>query len=232
MTDPPVVPITRLDLRFAPRPWVFAEQRRAEIDRHFAARKRDKPALWNGRVLILHEWEIGEGLLRGAYLESDYASFLAWRDWDFPDVSVKNCFGMGALRSADGAFLLGLMAEHTANAGTIYFPAGTPEPRDISGTTVDLGHSVMRELTEETGLGGADIMPEAGWHAVLAGPRIAMIRVLQARESAVSLQTRIRAHLAREPVPELAGIRIVRGLSDLDPRMPIFVTAYLRHVWA
>jgi hypothetical protein len=29
--------------------WPFAQARRADIDRHFAARQRERPALWNGR---------------------------------------------------------------------------------------------------------------------------------------------------------------------------------------
>ena len=68
---------------------------------------------------------------------------------------------------------------------------------------------------------------EPGWHAVLAEPRIALMKVMHARESAVALRTRILEHLAREHEPELADIRIVRGPADLDPRMPPFVTAFL-----
>src|SRR6266576_268539 len=101
MSDVPIIPLTRLDLRF----------------------------------------------------EVDFASFIAWRDWGFPDKSVRNCFPMAALRSSDGAFLLGVMGSHTATAGQIYFPAGTPDPNDINGNTVDLERGVIRELIEETGLG-------------------------------------------------------------------------------
>ena len=70
-----------------------------------------------------------DGALRlaGVYFETDYADFVAWRDFGHPGEPVENCFSMAALRSADGAFLLGEMAAHTVNAGRIYFPAGTPD---------------------------------------------------------------------------------------------------------
>ena len=55
-----------------------------------------------------------------SYFETDFASFLAWRDWGFPDAGVFNGFGVGALRAADGAFVLGEMAHHTSNAGRNY----------------------------------------------------------------------------------------------------------------
>ena len=121
-----VVRIERLELAFAPRPWAFAENRRAEIMQHFDALRREKPALWNGRVLLLQDHAVAAGVFRGDYFETDYASFVAWRDWGFPDASVRNCFSLGALRAADGSFLLGVMGSQTLNAGKVYFPAGTP----------------------------------------------------------------------------------------------------------
>jgi hypothetical protein len=55
---------------------------------------------------------------------TDYADFVAWRAIGDSDEPVVNCFAMAALRSADGAFLLGEMAPHTMNGGQIYFPSG------------------------------------------------------------------------------------------------------------
>lgn len=171
------------------------------------------------------------GTWRGTCFETAFADFVAWRDWGFPDRTVANLFGMGALRCADGAFLLGVMAAHTVNAGRVYFPAGTPDPSDIVDGRLDLGGNVLREITEETGLGTGDFAITPGWHAVLAGASIAMMRVLSAHQPAAVLRERILAHLAREQQPELADIRIVRAASDLDPMMPDFVTAFLAHIW-
>jgi len=227
-----VGPVDRLELSFVPRGWPFADERRAEIDAHFAQLQRSKPGLWNGQVLLLHEHTLTARVLRGSFLATDYASFLAWRDWDFPDAAIRNCFAMAALRAADGGFLLGVMNAHTANAGRIYFPGGTPDLDDVVDGRVDLAGSICRELKEETGLDTAEFSAEPGWYAVIGGARIALIKILRAKDGAETLGERILAHLSREPQPELADIRVVRGPDDLDPMMPAFVPAFLRHIWA
>ncbi|HEY2136482.1 MAG TPA: NUDIX hydrolase [Xanthobacteraceae bacterium] len=225
-----VVAIDQIAFEFAPWSWPFASERRGEIDAHFAHRRVDTPRLWNGRVVLATGCRIAGRGISGTCFETDFASFLAWRDWGCPDPAITNCFAMGALRSSDGAFLLGVMGTHTANAGLVYFPAGTPEPADIVAGRLDLAGSITREIAEETGLAAGDYAAEAGWHAVPAGPRLALIKVLAVPMTADALRRRIREHLAREPEPELADIRIVRGRGDFDPMMPAFVTAYLGHV--
>jgi 8-oxo-dGTP pyrophosphatase MutT (NUDIX family) len=229
--DVRVVRVERLELAFAPRPWPWADRHRAEIDAHFTALRRDNPTLWNGRVLLMHSHALAGAVFRGAYLETDYASLLAWRDWRFPDRDMRNSYSLAAVKSADGGFLLGVMNAHTANAGHIYFPCGTPDPSDVIGGGVDLDASLRRELAEETGLDAGEFEPEPGWYTVFAGARIAQIKVLHARDTAAALRERAIDHLRREQRPELADIRVVRSLADLDPAMPKFVTAFLRNWW-
>jgi 8-oxo-dGTP pyrophosphatase MutT (NUDIX family) len=227
-----VVAVERLDLRFKPRAWPWAEANRAFVERHFARARERRPALWNGRVLLLHRFAIEAGVFRGAYLETDFASFLAWRDAGFPDPSVRNCFSAGALRAEDGAFLLGRMARHTANAGKVYFPAGTPDPGDVGADgAVDLMGSVLRELKEETGLAATEVSPGPRWHAVLAGARIGLMRLLRLRENSEIAAARIRAFIAREKEPELEDVVIVRGPADFVAEMPDYVRAYLESEW-
>jgi 8-oxo-dGTP pyrophosphatase MutT (NUDIX family) len=232
VTDIRILRVERLELVFSPWPWPFATENDKAIERHFAELKRTKPAIWNGRTLLLGEHSIADGVFHGRYFETDYASFLAWRFWGFPDQSVKHCFALGALRGSDGGFLLGVMGAHTVNAGRIYFPAGLPDPSDVTGDTVDLAGNIRREVAEETGLTRDAYTAESGWYTILAGPRVAQIKILHADESAARLRERILDHLAREREPELAGIRIVRAPADFDPMMPPFVTAFLRHVWS
>jgi 8-oxo-dGTP pyrophosphatase MutT (NUDIX family) len=228
MTEEPFLfEVERLDLSFTPKPWAFAADRRAEIDAYFAGLQSEKPAIWNGRVLLLHRQVVRGGVFHGDYLETDYASFAAWRHWGSPHTGVHDCFGAAAVMGTDGAFLLGVMASHTFNAGMIYFPCGTPGPEDIVDGRVDLEFSLRRELKEETGLDAVELAAQPGWLTVVDGPRIAQIKLMRSDVAADALRARILAHLAHEKQPELSDIRIVRAPTDFDPAMPRFVTAFL-----
>lgn len=232
MSDFRVVPIDRLELAFETHFWLFADERRAQIDAHWARLVREKPSMWNGQVLMAHRWALEGRVFRGAHFACDFASLLAWRDWDYPDDNVKNGFGAAAIRCADGAFLLGVQGAHTANGGVIYFPAGMVDMSDVKGDTVDLYGNVWREIGEETGLGKADLTEEPGWSTVFIGPRIAHIKTVHSRESAEQLRERILAFIAREKEPELSDIVIVRKPSDCSDKFAPFVMAFLHSVWS
>jgi len=219
--------VTTLDLRVTPRPWPFAEARAAEISAHFAEAQRAKPKLWNGKVLLARNPRFVADGFSADYFEADFASFLAWRDWGFPDREVFNGFGMGALRSSDGAFVLGEMGADTANAGRIYFPSGTPDLDDVRNDVMDVAGSVSREVEEETGISPADYRAASHWTCVATGASIAMMRILDVDMPADTLRARIEANLARQSAPELSAIHLVRARADLSSAMPRFVTAFL-----
>lgn len=226
MTEIVIRRIETLQLRFLPRPWDFAQDRREEIDSYFETLKQRTP-LWNGRVLLMFEHAVEGATLRGAYLETDFASFIAWRDWGFPDKTMRNCFAPAMLRGSDDGYVLGVMGEQTANAGQIYFPCGTPDPDDIRDGQVDLDGSARRELLEETGISANELDIDPGWYAVFAGPRIAMMKPMRSIETADVLRQRIRDYIAQESRPELADAYIVRILEDIDGRMPDFMRFFI-----
>jgi 8-oxo-dGTP pyrophosphatase MutT (NUDIX family) len=233
MSDKPTIfHVDRLDLHFAPKPWDFAVTRRPEIDAYFAELQRQKPEIWNGRVLLLHTQVVRDGVFHGAYLEADFASFTAWRHWGWPHSGVRDCFGAAAISAADGAVVLGVMGAHTVNAGWIYFPCGTPDLSDLAGDTVDLAASVARELKEETGCDISEFRADPGWTTVVDGARIVHVKLLRSAETAENLRARILTYLATEQQPELADIYIVRGRADVDPAMPRFMTAFLENYFA
>jgi len=227
---PAIHRVSRLDLTVRPWCWAFADERRSEISAHFAALRVKTPALWNGRILLGRNPVFERDCFRADYFETDFASFLAWRDWGFPEKSVFNGFGMGALRGNDGAFVLGEMAASTANAGRIYFPSGTPDLSDVRDGALDIAGSILREVREETGLSRTDYRADPVWYCVDAGPLIAVIQLLDVDMPGERLRGWIARTLAGQRSPELGAIHLVRGPEDFTPAMPVFVTAFIDHV--
>jgi hypothetical protein len=56
--------------------------------------------------------------------------------------------------------------------------------------------------------------------------------VLNLDMPAETARGRIEANLAREAEPELSAIHLVRGMDDLLPSMPRFVTAFVAQQFA
>lgn len=223
-----IVALDELDFCIEPYEWHWAKDNRADIDRHFARMREQRPQLWNGQVLVLNRWQLDGAKLSGTFFQTDFASFVCHRAFGFPDPNAISCFGGGALRTACGAYLLGIMASHTANAGRVYFPAGTPDLADVrEGGVVDLAGSVIKELREEAGIENGDVVISGKWHAVFAGFRIALYLGVESPDSFDTLAGKIRGHIASEKVPELSDVVAVRSRADFSPAMPAFIRAYL-----
>ena len=219
-------PITHFD-------WTFVRENSEAIDSHWNALRAARPALFNGKVFLMHNFRIETNASRctmqAEHFETDFKNFLAWRDFGFPDQRVKNSFAMAALQGADGGFILGRMGEHTSNAGLVYFPAGTPDRDDICGDVLDFERSARRELAEETGLGLDGCDSQFGWSVVLAGPRLACMKAMRSEAPALALQQQARAFLALQEEPELSDVLVASHSSHIDPAvMPDFMLAFLR----
>jgi len=225
-----IIALDRVEITVEQWSWDFAKTRRKDIDQHFA-RLAETRSVWNGRVLLLNRYDIQDGAFHGSCFETDYASLMAWCQWDFPDPGVYNFYAAAALRAADGAYLVGEMALHTAGAGERYFPSGTPEPTDtMDGRVVDLHANLCRELLEETGIAIAELEEAPGWLLVRDRNYLALMKQVTAHQNADELRNRIIRFLEKESQPEFSDIHIVRSRSDLDSRIPIWAIGYLEAV--
>jgi hypothetical protein len=229
-----IVRFARIEARLEPFDWRWAEENAEAIATHWAKRKAAKPAIFNGRVLMIAETQEQGETLHARFFATDYANLLAWLDWDAPDRSVQNGFAMGAMAGSDGAFLLGVMGPQTSQAGRVYFPAGTPDLSDVlADGTVDLATSITREIEEETGLAPPDYAIEPGWIVTQVRGYTALMQSVRLPVPAETARARILDHLGRESEPELADIRIARGLADIDEAaMPDYLKAFLRWSFA
>lgn len=231
--DGSIVALRRVEARIEPYDWRFVTERSGEIAEHWRKLSAGKPAMFNGRVLLQHRAAIRDGVFHAGYFATDYAALLAWRDFGTPQSAIRNGFGMAALRAADGAFLLGRMGEHTANAGKVYFAAGTPDEEDVRPDgSLDLAGSVTRELCEETGLSLDEIVVEESWDAVIVPGRVAFMRPVRIDLPAEAARALMLERIAVQPEPELSDMVIVRNLADCAAYdMPPFMTSYLVHMF-
>jgi hypothetical protein len=232
---PRIEKIAEIDIRLGPKVWDFATEHLAKIEAHWQKRLQANPHLYNGKVLLAADVSRDPTpagtRLRGTCFVVEFKTFLAWQAFGHPG-DARNLFALAALRSADGAYLLGEMAAWTSNAGRIYSPGGTPDLSDIIDGFLDLEGSVSRELAEETGLSTQDVSPTPGWTVVGSGPLIACMKELQSPLAAAELVERAADFFAREKKPELTRLVPVFSPADINAHMPDFMQAYLRHAFS
>jgi len=130
-----------LDLRVASAA-MAVRRRAARRDRRAISRpsRRKRPQLWNGRILLGCNPVFAAGRLQRR-LFSRPISPASWPGGTgaFPDRSVFNGFGMGALRSRDGAFVARVRWASTPRTPVaIYFPSGTPDRDDVRRYRLDI----------------------------------------------------------------------------------------------
>lgn len=231
--------ITDIRLRLRPGAWPIADDLRPKIEAHWAACLTANPHLWNGRVLgtiapgAPGGIAIDSGVLTGEAVEGDFAGFIAWRDWGFPEIGIRNLFGSALVLSSDGALILGEMGATTANAGKIYPPGGSLEPADVDADgNVDVIASIERELREETGLIAGEATME-GMLAAFDGPRVSIGRVLRFPLPADRLVAVIMAELDRQVERELARVVAFRSAAELDrPEVTTYSRAFAKRLLA
>ena len=231
MGDPGLLPISGADIRYEPRPWPFAEAHAAEIEAHWRRRRAEQPRLFNGGVLLLGAWSLAGGRISGACFATDFKSFLYWRETGAPDRSVADFFAAAALHSREGWLIVGRMGAHTANRGRAYPPCGSLHPDDIRDGRIDLDGSLLREVAEETGL-RLDIRDFAAPVLVRDGARLVYMRPIVLDRPAAEIVSEAERFLREQDEPELAEILVVKGPEDIEPTMPGFAAAYIRHAFA
>ncbi len=227
---PVVYSADRLDAHLDVWRWQWAEENEVAIGENWRSKLAEKPKMFDGKVLLAYDVQFGGREIRSRYFEANFSQLLGWRDLGYPDRSVWNGFAAAALRGSDGGYLCGVMAEHTANAGRVYFPAGTPDREDCRfDGSVDLAGSILRELAEETGL-DVGFRVEPTWHVVCCWPTLAHIRILQCDDRTDVVARRIQDFIGSQNEPELSGVRTVYGCEDIDPAtMPQYLRVFFKN---
>ena len=225
------MPLAALEAHRLDETWPWAEDNRDLIVAHWDRLTAANPALFNGRVLIRRRQTLAEGRLSLGYVETDYASFIAFRDFGFPDPSSGNSFAHAALRSSDGAFILGRMARPHGKPRQGLFPGrharSRRRPRRRHRRSGRLGAARARGGDRPPRRRGRGDRPLG--RDLRRRPHGADARGQGAAPGRRDPRPRPRASSPRETRPELSDICLVRTLADIDAEaMPPFMQAYLR----
>lgn len=213
-----VVPVTQIDVQLEDGQHPFETENEAAIKTNWQSEHAANPALFNGTMVLLSKLGLDGGVLTGACHRVNYATMLYWRK-NKGDPRIEHSFAHPALVSSDNALVAIRMGPHTANAGRVYFAAGSFEPSDFVGGKVDLHGNMAREVLEETGLDISEARRDPIHHIASIDQSTVIFRRYYLDEDAETIARRIEAFVAVEPDPEIEGPVIIRGANERPPGM-------------
>jgi 8-oxo-dGTP pyrophosphatase MutT (NUDIX family) len=221
-----ITPVERVEVRLEPTPHPFEAAYPEAIAANWQAEIAAQPALFNGRMALLSELALRDGVLAGRCHEVDYATFLYWKR-NRAD-TAEHAFAHPALVSRDNALIAIRMGPRTANPGAVYFAAGSFEAGDFRDGVCDLQSNMIREVREETGLDISATPHEPGYRLFSLDRATAIFRRFWLEEDADELALRVVDFVARETDPEIEGPVIIRGVDDLPDGLRPHMVAFVR----
>lgn len=224
-----VTPI-KTNLPVVEGPLSFEVAHRVAIEAHWQKRLAENPHLWNGPFFLFTGVALEGDTLIGEAHNTDFATFLYLRDIDRGhDHDVMHITGTSLAMTSDGAIVAMEMAGHTANAGHIYFPAGSFDPQDVIDGSLDTMFNVRRELGEELGLQMTPDSFESNWIGVSHDDTWHIAIACHLPVSFAELDVQFRAYQAKGGDDELARIVPIRTVKDAQLLRP-FARMLAEHV--
>jgi 8-oxo-dGTP pyrophosphatase MutT (NUDIX family) len=217
-----IVPVDEIDVVLDPSKHPFERGREAAIAENWAHEIAAKPALFDGKVVLLSEFGYDGGRLFGRCHAVGYSTFLYWRK--DRAATAAHAFAHPMLVTNDNALIAIRMGAHTVNAGRVYFAAGSFEPEDFVGGVVDAHGNMVREVLEETGLDISSARRGERHYALATERGTVIFRRYFLDETADAIASRIRDFVAGEKEPEIEEPVVIRNSRDLPaglmPHMP------------
>jgi 8-oxo-dGTP pyrophosphatase MutT (NUDIX family) len=200
----------RLRLDAAPHP--YETQNAQAIELNWQRERARNPALFDGRTALMSELHLRNRRLEGVCHTVRFATLMHWRRMGTNP--GEHVFAHAMPVTADGALIAVRMAGHTANAGRVYFAAGSFEPEDFRSGFADADGNMLREVLEETGLDFTSLPREAGYHAHAGEVGTVIARRFYLDAPASEVAARIERFVAGETNPEIEAPVIIRGPGD------------------
>lgn len=215
-----VLPVDLVDVRLQPGLHPYTSEHEAAIADDWLREKAANPALFDGEVILLSDLSYRDGGLVGACHVSRFSTFLYWRK-NREKSAAEHVFAHAVLVSSDNALVAIRMGQNTANAGRVYFAAGSFEPMDFRDGQVDIEANMRREVGEETGIDLDEASRVAGYHLFSERGATVIFRRYHFDRTADNMAKAISDFVAAEAEPEIDGPVIIRSAEAMpDGTMP------------
>jgi len=221
-----ILPVDEIDVTLDPSSHPFERDNEAAIAANWLREKAVKPALFNGTMALLSELAYGGGRLIGRCHAVNYATFLHWRN-NRATPGAGHAFAHPMLVARDNSLIAIRMGAHTANAGRVYFAAGSFEPEDFPGGKVDMHANMAREVLEETGLDIGQARRGKRHYALSTERGTVIFRRYYLDQDADEIAARIREFVAGDAEPEIEGPVVIRGKDDLPEGLMPHMTSLI-----
>ncbi|MFB9978424.1 hypothetical protein ACFSQQ_17820 [Mesorhizobium kowhaii] len=209
-----ILPVDAVDIRLDPGPHPFAVDNAEAIAENWQREIAAKPALFDGTVVLLSRLAYHDNRLVGRCHAVNYSTFMLWRKRR-ENSGAEHAYAHAVLVADDNALVAIRMGSHTANAGRVYFAAGSFEPIDFRDGQVDVDFNMIREVREETGLDLSHAPRSERYHVLSTASGTVMFRRFHEPAPAEEIARRISAFVATEAEPEIEGPVIIRHAADL-----------------
>ena len=222
-----ILPVREITVSLADEPHPYELANRGAIDANWDKEIVRQPKLFDGEMILLSDVSYRDGCIVGQCHPIRFATFLHWRK-NRAASDGFHVFANAMPVTADGALIAIRMAPHTANAGRVYFAAGSFERQDFRDGFADVAYNIRREVAEETGIDLADVARDDNYHAYCTASGLTLIRRYYLEQDVQSLLASIRAHIASEAEPEADQAVGIRSEVDVPESAPAHMKPLVR----
>lgn len=215
-----ILPVTDIRVRLDDSPHPYELANVDLIDANWEQEVARLPKLFDGEMILLANMDYREdGTVEGICHPIRFATFLHWRK-NRPASDGFHVFASAMPVSADGAPIAIRMGPTTANAGRVYFAAGSFERQDFSDGFADVEYNIHREVAEETGMDLAPFPRDEAYHAYCSVAGLTLVRRYYLTEDAETAAAEIRSFIRSETEPEADTVVVIRGEGDVPETAP------------
>lgn len=213
-------------LTFDPSPHPYEALHCVEIDANWRREIAANPALFDGRVMLFSSIVWRDDMLEATCHSGNFASFMHWRLTRTSPL-MRHMFAHAMLVAADGSLVAVRMGAHTANAGRVYFAAGSFDDDDLIGGEIDIDSNMRREVLEETGIDINGLRSDAVRHAFCSPAGTVIVRRYFLPWDHDEIARRVRAHIGRDEEPEIEDVVFICRGEPLPDNLAQYMPALI-----